>query len=200
MQAFSTLFGVEDPQEVPFSGRTDRGIARDLFRMHGVEDSTENWHRLRSEYLRLLLMYLPQRQGKVLPGIRRLLDELTSRADVAIGLLTGNARDGARLKLEHYRLHHHFHFGGFGDQHVNRDDVARDAYAASREHVGQEVSLDDVWVIGDTPMDVQCARAIGARVAAVATGWHSRERLEATAPDLLLDDFEQADAFLQQLG
>ena len=65
---------------------------------------------------------------------------------------------------------------------------------------GTTVPLDQVWVIGDTPMDVRCARAIGARAVAVATGWHSRERLATAAPDLLLDSFEPADAFLQLLA
>ncbi|MHB0955883.1 MAG: HAD hydrolase-like protein [Pirellulaceae bacterium] len=200
MTAFSDLFGVADPQEVPFSGRTDRGIARSLFRAHQIEDTEENWHRLKDEYLRRLLIFLPQHAGLVLPGIERLMEHLSTRKDVAVGLLTGNVQKGARMKLEHYRLLHHFAFGGYGDHHVDRDDVAREALAASSLHVRQEVSPDAVWVIGDTPFDVRCARAIGARVAAVATGWHSRERLAAAAPDLLLDDFAQADAFLQRVG
>jgi phosphoglycolate phosphatase len=200
MTAFSDLFDVADPREVPFSGRTDRGIARSLFRAHRVDDTDSNWHRLKDEYLRRLLVYLPQREGLVLPGISRLLCHLSARDDVALGLLTGNVRDGAKLKLEHFRLFHHFTFGGYGDHFVNRDDVARAALAASREHVQHEVPLDQVWVIGDTPMDIRCARAIGARAVAVATGWHSRERLAAAAPDLLLDSFEPADAFLRLLA
>ena len=200
MTAFSDLFGVAEPKEVPFSGRTDRGIVRSLFRAHGIDDTDPNWHRLKDEYLRRLMIYLPQRAGLVLPGIERLLDHVSSRQGMAVGLLTGNVRDGARMKLEHFRLFHHFAFGGYGDHHVDRDDVAREALAACRAHLRHEVSADRVWVIGDTPFDVRCARAIGARVAAVATGWHSRDRLAAAAPDLLLDDFDQCDAFLQQLG
>ncbi|MHB8973327.1 MAG: HAD hydrolase-like protein [Pirellulaceae bacterium] len=200
MTAFADLFGIAEPREVPFSGRTDRGIVRNLFHIHGVDDTDGNWHRLKDEYLRRLLMYLPQREGLVLPGIERLLDHLADRQDLAVGLLTGNVRDGARIKLEHYRLHHHFAFGGYGDLHADRDDVAREALAASRAHVGHELSPDQVWVIGDTPSDVRCARAIGARVAAVATGWHSRERLAAAAPDLLLDSLDPSDEFLQRLG
>ena len=200
MTAFSDLFDVAEPKEVPFSGRTDRGIVRSLFRAHGIDDTDLNWHRLKDEYLRRLTIYLPQREGLVLPGIERLLDHLSARQGVAVGLLTGNVRDGARMKLEHFRLFHHFAFGGYGDHHVDRDDVAREALAACRAHLCHEVLADRVWVIGDTPFDVRCARAIGARVAAVATGWHSRDRLAATAPDLLLDDFDQCDAFLQHLG
>jgi phosphoglycolate phosphatase-like HAD superfamily hydrolase len=199
MSAFSDVFGVPDPREVPFSGRTDRGIAHSLFRAHGIEDSETNWQRLKEEYLRRLQLYLPQREGMVLPGIERLLGDLATYQDYAIGLLTGNILDGARLKLNHYRLWHHFAFGGYGDHFVDRDDVARAALAASRGYVRCELSPDQVWVVGDTPMDIRCARAIGARVVAVATGWHSRDRLAAAGPDLLLDSFEQAEPFLELL-
>ena len=200
MSAFSDLFQVATPCEVPFSGRTDRWIASCLFRAHHIDDTDANWQRLKDEYVRRLVVYLPQREGVVLPGVAQLLGHLSERSDVALGLLTGNAQDSARLKLEHYRLSHHFTFGGYGDHFVDRDDVARAALAASREHVGQDVPLDQVWVIGDTPIDVRCARAIGVRAVAVATGWDSRERLAAAAPDLLIDSFEPADAFLQLLA
>ncbi|MCU0959667.1 MAG: haloacid dehalogenase-like hydrolase [Pirellulaceae bacterium] len=200
LHAFSELFGVAEPQEVPFSGRTDRGIASNLFRAHAIPDTDANWRQLRSAYLQRLTAYLPQREGKILPGIASLLDRLSARTDCAVGLLTGNARDGARLKLEHYQLYHHFAFGGYGDDHVDRDDVAREALRACRAHLRSEPAPDRVWVIGDTPLDVRCARAVGARVAAVATGWDSREQLAAAQPDLLLDTLEEPDALLAQIG
>ncbi len=199
MTAFSDLFEVPNPRDVPFSGRTDRWIASTLFQAHRIEDTDANWQRLKVEYLRRLPILLPQYDGMVLPGILALLDQLSVRDDAALGLLTGNARDSARFKLEHYGLFHHFAFGGYGDEFRDRDDVARAALAAARERVGRALTLDRVWVIGDTPMDIRCARAIGARVAAVATGWHSRARLEAAAPDLLLDSFEPADPFVRML-
>jgi phosphoglycolate phosphatase len=200
MTAFSDLFDVANPCEVPFSGRTDRWIVSQLFEAHAIEHTAANWERLRDEYLRRLTLYLPQRPGEVLPGISELLEQLSARQDVALGLLTGNTRDGARLKLEHYRLFHHFTFGGYGDQFVDRDDVARAALDAVPAHLRHVVPLDRIWVVGDTPMDIRCARAIGVRVAAVATGWHSREKLQKACPDLLLDSFEPADAFLQCIG
>ena len=86
------------------------------------------------------------------------------------------------MKLEHYELMHHFSFGGYGDRHVDRNGVAEEALAASREHVDGDVDPEQVWVVGDTPLDISCARAIGAKVVAVATGWHDRQRLEDAAP------------------
>jgi phosphoglycolate phosphatase-like HAD superfamily hydrolase len=173
---------------VPYSGRTDRAIISDLLGMHDIEESPPVFDRLVAGYLRRLPDCLRKHQGMVLPGIAALLEDLSAREGVAVGLLTGNLRAGARLKLGHYALYDYFAFGGFGDHHWERDDVAREALAAVRAHLNGGVALEKVWVIGDTPLDVQCARAIGARVAAVATGWHSREELEAAGPDLVLAD------------
>lgn len=185
--------------QVPYSGRTDRAIGRDLLRLHDLGESVHNWQRLLSHYLRLLPDCLTKHRGQVLPGIAALLEHLRRRGDVALGLLTGNVRDGARLKLGHYQLFHYFAFGGFGDQHFDRDHVATEALLAARDHLEGSLTPDQIWVIGDTPLDVKCARAIGARVAAVATGWHPRQELEASQPDLLLDDFRDPEPFLAVL-
>lgn len=198
MQAFSSLFDVSQPGRVPFSGRTDRGIASDLFGLHDIDDSSENWQRLRDEYLRLLPLELPQRSGRVLDGVKELLAALADQADSAIGLLTGNVRDGARIKLSHFGIFDYFAFGGFGDVHPDRDSVAREALAATREHVNGE-SRVDVWVIGDTPLDISCARHIGARVLAVATGVHEKDELAAEQPDVLLDDLSDTARILKLL-
>jgi phosphoglycolate phosphatase-like HAD superfamily hydrolase len=187
--ALASEFGIDRLiDRLQLSGRTDRAIVRDLFRLHGLAESSDNWRRLRTAYLGHLPVCLARNQGRVLPGIVGLLDHLRERDDVAVGLLTGNIRDGARIKLGHFDLHHHFAFGGFGDEHWDRDDVAREALAAVRGRLNGQVDLAKVWVIGDTPLDIQCARAIGVRVAAVATGWHSSEELAVAGPDLLLAD------------
>lgn len=182
-------FGVAvNDHKVPFSGRTDRAITRDLFRVHGIEETPENLRRYLDRYLRLLPGCLQSHPGKVLPGIGELLALLVQRSNIHLGLLTGNIRDGARMKLSHYGLFQYFSFGAFGDEHFERDDVAHEALSVAREHAGGAVNLERFWVIGDTPLDIQCARAIGARVAAVATGWHSLQELAAARPDVLLTD------------
>jgi phosphoglycolate phosphatase-like HAD superfamily hydrolase len=185
--------------QVPYSGRTDRAIGRDLLRLHGVEPTPANWQRLVRGYLSRLPASLTANRGTVCRGIPALLEALAARDRVAVGLLTGNIREGARLKLGHFSLFHHFAFGGFGDEHFERDDVAREALAAVRAHVHHEHSPDRIWVIGDTPLDVQCARAIGARAVAVATGWHSVDQLRAAQPDLLLTDLSDPAPLLHLL-
>lgn len=183
-------FGIAEPtDQVAVHGRTDRGITRDLFRYHGIDDLPEHWERFRDAYLRVLPESLAARKGTILPGVVPLLETLTARKDVAVGLLTGNTREGARIKLAHYGLDRYFEFGGFGDNHFDRDDVAREALTAVVGRLNGNVDLRRVWVIGDTPTDVSCGRAIGARTIAVATGNHTREELAAAAPDHLATDF-----------
>ena len=124
---------------------------------------------------------------------------LKSRADVTLGLLTGNVRAGARVKLGHFGLFEHFAFGGFGDLHFDRDDVAREALVEARTNLGAQLAPEHVWVIGDTPLDVRCARAIGAKVLAVATGVHSLEQLKEAEADLTLADLSDPSSFLERL-
>ncbi|MFO0867634.1 MAG: haloacid dehalogenase-like hydrolase [Pirellulales bacterium] len=195
--AMQEEFGVAEPQEVPVSGRTDRGIARQLFAAHAMDDTEEHWQRFRNAYLRHLQQQLPQRVGRVLPGVESLLAALASVDHARLGLLTGNVRAGADLKLGHYGLASYFAFGGFGDRHADRNAVAAEALTASRQHVTFPVESARVWVIGDTPLDVACARSIGARSVAVATGTFSRGELAPSEPDLLLDDLSDT-AYLRQ--
>ncbi|HLJ10546.1 MAG TPA: HAD family hydrolase [Planctomycetaceae bacterium] len=196
-EGLRSAFGVDEPtDQVAVHGRTDRGITRDLFRFHGIDDRQEHWERFRAAYLRALPASLAARTGSVLPGIVALLEGLRARHDVVLGLLTGNTREGARIKLSHFALDQYFEFGGFGDNHLERDDVAREALAAVTGRVNGRLDLDRVWVIGDTPTDVSCGRAIGARTIAVATGNHTLEELSAAAPDHLAPDFSDPEPIL----
>jgi len=194
--ALRTGFGVPGGSDgIPFSGRTDRAIMRDLFQRHGVAESAENCQHFLAAYLAALPQFLIGHPGKVYVGVAELLTELYRRDDVWLGLLTGNIREGARLKLGHYELWHFFRSGGYGDDHFHRDDVARAALAEVHQQLAR-VDPERVWVIGDTPLDVRCARAIGARAAAVATGWHSADELAAAEPDVLLTDLSDPQPLL----
>lgn len=191
--ALRQAFGVTTIYDtVPYSGRTDRSIAKELLEVHSVEPTVENQHRLTNTYLDLLPNILAETQaGEICPGIPEILLECQQQDSIKLGLLTGNVRRGARIKLGHYDLWKFFSdsdmaLGGFGDHHYDRDDVAREAWqAVIKKH---SIAAEDVWIIGDTPLDVQCARAIGAKVIAVSTGWHSMDELRASKPDALTDD------------
>jgi phosphoglycolate phosphatase-like HAD superfamily hydrolase len=200
--ALETEFGVSGPiDRISMAGRTDRAIALDVLAFYGIEEGPDVWQRFRAAYFRELPKSLARRDGLVLPGVVQLLELLSRREDVLVALLTGNFREGARLKLQHYGLHEHFEFGGFGDDHAHRDDVAREALHAARRYCNGVIPLDlnRTWVIGDTPADVQCGRAIGAKVVAVATGSFTADELQPSRPDHLFDDFSDPGPFLALL-
>jgi phosphoglycolate phosphatase len=189
--------------QLVLSGRTDPAITRDLLHLHGHEPAPETVARVLTAYLRHLPATLTRMpNARVLPGIVDLLDQFTQR-EILVGLLTGNIRAGARLKLGHFGLAERFgateFIGGFGDLHLDRDDVAREALADVRRRLG-DIDPARIWVVGDTPLDIRCARAIGARVVAVATGWHTRAELADHNPDLLYDDLTDATRFLELLA
>lgn len=199
-EAFREAFDVAEPADVPFAGRTDRGIGSNLFGEHQIEDSETNWEKLRAGYLERLPFHLTQREGRVLEGVAALLERLSELSDVAIGLLTGNTAHGACLKLSHYGLYQHFSFGGFGDKHRHRDDVARVALQEAELQVNGNARPESVWVIGDTTLDVACARAIDANVLAVATGVHTAAELSDAKPDVLLPNLADTEKVLELLS
>lgn len=198
-ETFAHEFGIaEISAAVAFAGRSDLAIASELMSVHGVEPSEANWRRFRTSYLGRLRGALERREGRVLPGVVELLDELAALPHAAVGLLTGNIRDGAQEKLSFYGLAGRFAFGGFGDETKERNEIASFALAAAEQHAagrnGARVQppLFGAMVIGDTVHDITCARAIGALAVAVPTGGATRDELAAAAPDLLLDDLSDS--------
>src|SRR5204862_6935732 len=143
---------------------------------------------------------LPRRKGKLLPGVLKLLEKLKSRPHVVLALLTGNVSRGARLKLEHYGVWHFFEFGAFADDHHDRNQLGLFARARAKEKHRREFSADQIDVIGDTPRDIACGKALGARTIAVATGSWSRQKLAEHDPDLLIDDLSDVDRLINTLG
>ena len=199
--ALRSEFGLTNLNDgVPYSGRTDPSIARDLLQVHGLDACEANTHRLRYAYLRHLPDSLRRHDGIVLPGIRELLNRVRNIESIAVGLLTGNIREGARCKLSHYGLWEYFPFGAFADGIHERDDVARGALVEVARHCRREIHPSSIWVIGDTPLDVKCARAIGAKAVAVATGWHPKEELEASGADWVLSDLTKPANLLRSWG
>jgi phosphoglycolate phosphatase-like HAD superfamily hydrolase len=197
-RAFLDLFGVTDALAgVSMAGRTDRWLAELALTRHGLESSREHLEAFRSRYLRELhtSIHEPGRGHRgLLPGVEALLDRLAVRDAWHLALLTGNYRDGARIKLSHFGVWDRFAWGAFGDDHAERGALARAAVDAAPS---QGVTLADARhavVVGDTPFDIACARAASASVIAVATGHHTREELAACEPDLLLDDLTDIDA------
>jgi phosphoglycolate phosphatase-like HAD superfamily hydrolase len=186
---FKVPNGVE---RLRFAGRTDRAIVREFFVRHKIEASAENFQRFFDCYVFWLDHLLPQTKGRILPGVMELIRAFVSLPKPpAIGLLTGNIRLGAQIKLTHYNLWHAFQTGGFGDDHEDRNQIAVIARDRASELLDQELWGEEILVIGDTPLDVQCAKAIGAKTLAVATGSYNREQLKACQPTWLAEDLRR---------
>ena len=185
-----------------FAGMTDPECVTEIMRLAGVDERTILARRdecLR-RYVELLAVEVRQHQDAHLyPGVRELLERLNKLDTVLVGLLTGNVHQGAQLKLRRWNLEPYFRFGAFGDDHENRAVLAQIALEKARTVSGRAFSGSETTVIGDTPKDIACARAIGARAVAVATGSISREALAACDPDALLDSFEDHEAALRAL-
>jgi phosphoglycolate phosphatase len=197
--ALEREFGVlEAFTDLEFSGRTDRSLLEEILWRNQMPNTHEHFERLRDCYISVLPKVLHERGGRVLPGAVAILEQLCSLPNVACHVMTGNLRETATAKLEHFGLRHYFDeiFGGEHDSH--RDDLARRTSEAIRVRHG-EAATKNVIVIGDTPADVRCGHAIGASVLAVCSGRHGRVELEAEGPMSVHNDLSDIDEILALL-
>jgi phosphoglycolate phosphatase len=195
-EAVEELTGAKvDLSELSTPGFTDAGVARHVLDLAGQPNDPETVEALLRAYDRRLPAALPRRRGRVLEGVREVLEDLQGRESVRSYLLTGNTPAGARAKLRHYDLDRFFPNGegAFCIDHGSRVDIARRALPLA---AGAEV----VYVIGDTPADVECGKAIGAKTIAVASGWHSADELAATEPWMVLERIPEPPEFRRLLG
>jgi len=199
--AFKERFGIDDDlQDIEIAGMTDSGIVLSILNKHRILATNENVSAFLDSYVHFLSLELPLRKGKLMPGVLELLERLKSRPHVVLALLTGNVSRGARLKLEHYGVWHFFEFGAFADDHRDRNELGRFARARAKEKHGREFAASEIDVIGDTPRDIACGKALGARTIAVATGRWSRDELAKHHPDFLIDDLSEVETIMDTLG
>jgi phosphoglycolate phosphatase-like HAD superfamily hydrolase len=188
-------FGVEDDlRDIAFAGRVEPLILADILAKHRLVLSDGDEARFWNGVFERMRRLLSPGRGRLLPGVLPLLDALAREPAWILGLLTGNMTEMARIKLGHFGIAGRFAFGAYGEQASDRNALARAVVArVEREH---GIAPGRCIVVGDTEHDIDCARAAGARVVAVATGGSKREVLEAHAPDLLLDDLQDASALI----
>jgi phosphoglycolate phosphatase len=204
-RAFSDVFGVNVPPEaLEVPGRTDRLVVYEILTSagHPAPNDDENCEAFAERYIAYLQQELrvsASPAAGIKPGIERLLHALSARQDVCLALLTGNLRLAAELKLRHFGLWQSFAWGVYGDYVLDRADLVPLAVHQYRDRSGACLRPTDVWVIGDTPHDVRCARANGAFSIAVATGRHDVEALERLCADRVFPDLSHTEAFLQLL-
>jgi phosphoglycolate phosphatase len=192
-EATASLFGDEGP-ELNLAGSTDLAIVAQIHAHFGVESTRERFEEYIDLYLTRLDWNLSQGgfQGLVYDGVTDLLAKLAEHPDASIGLLTGNAKGGAASKMRHFGLSGHFSFGAFGCDHSDRNQLGPIALARASALAGREFSAQETWVIGDTPKDIDCAHAIGARCLAVATGSFTAAQLAAHGADQVVGSLADA--------
>lgn len=195
--ALQRVFGTSGPERgYSFAGKTDPQIASDLLRMAGLEEGVqERLAEVWPLYLAELEVKLRSTEVPVYPGVRPILDRLERSPDAVLGLLTGNVRDGARMKIEAAGLgFERFAVGAFGSDHAERSELPQVALERAEARFGHRFQGKSVVIIGDTPLDVACGEHLGVRTIAVATGSYSRDELAACGPDFLFDSLEDTDA------
>jgi phosphoglycolate phosphatase-like HAD superfamily hydrolase len=199
--ALGDVFGVTGSFEgIDFAGRTDKLTIRQIFGRFSIEHSPANIERYLDGYIAALPRSLAANHSRILPGLPEILRAAHARDDVAQGLLTGNVRRGAQAKLGYHGLWDFFPVGAFADDSEVRNELGPHALSRARGHWASEFPLERVWIVGDTPHDIACARAVGARVLAVATGSTGLPALAAHGPDAALGDLRDPAAFWDALG
>jgi phosphoglycolate phosphatase-like HAD superfamily hydrolase len=202
--ALAEVFGSTGPADYRFDGKTDPQIVRDMMRFVGHEDDHIDAHMqaVFDRYVERLRLELsaPGYRPRVMPGVFELLDSLEARRDVVLGLLTGNLAEGARAKLESVGIDpNRFSVGAFGSDHEQRPSLPDVARKRFRDYLGVDVPGSDCVIIGDTPADVTCGRAIGARAIGVATGRYAADELRRHGAAAVFDDLSDTQAVVAEV-
>jgi phosphoglycolate phosphatase len=202
-RAFKEATGVAGAfKDINAAGRTDGFLLAEASQRAGIELTPELHATLHTRYCKALeqeILLPGEGRKQVMPGVRPLIDRLERRDDVVLALLTGNFRKSARIKLEHFDLWAPFRFGAFADDASDRNLLVPIALARARE-AGLDPSVDRVIVIGDTPLDVECARAGGVRALGVATGSHTIDELRDAGAYAVLRDLSDTAKVITLLG
>ncbi|MDX2184869.1 MAG: haloacid dehalogenase-like hydrolase [Gemmatimonadaceae bacterium] len=200
--ALMEVFGSIGPAGYAYDGKTDRQIVRELMRADGRTDAEieAGMPHVFARYLAELDVEKSAQAIRALPGVEAVLDALEPRDDVVLGLLTGNVIDGARVKLGAAAIDiERFVLGAYGSDHELRPELPRIARERAIAALARDVPRDALVVIGDTPLDIACAHAQGARALAVATGRFSMDELAAHAPAAVLASMADVDTTVRTI-
>lgn len=191
-RAIVDVFGSGGPA-LDLAGSTDLGIIDGLFAHFQIEPS----HALTQDFFHCYHLHLEKSlaaeplRGRVLDGAADVLGKFHNLEHIAQGLLTGNTSSGAEIKLRHYGLSDWLSFGAFGSDHADRNMLGPVAVRRAAEVTGRTFTPSRILVIGDTPKDIACAHACGARCIAVSTGQFSENQLRAKGADWVLGSLRE---------
>lgn len=202
-RAFKETFGVDDAfAGQNFGGRTDSFLVSSALQNAGLADTAEAHELFRANYIPILAEEI-QHPGTghkgLMPGARELLEALQDHDHLHLALLTGNYREGAQVKLEHFELWDFFEWGAFSDDSADRNALVPIARNRAHTYDIPADAIDRVIVIGDTPHDIECARVAGASSIAVATGGFTVEQLKAFGADAVVPDLSDTEHIISLL-
>jgi len=198
--AFAEIYGIANGlEDVLLAGQTDPKILLDAFQKYDLEWQDDQVEQFKKRYFIHLAedMQKPRPKRRLMPGFPHLLEELQNMPGAHLGLLTGNWIRSAEIKLEYFDLWKYFEFGAFGDDETDRNKLVPHALRRAEEKFGIRPQRDRVYVIGDTPRDIHCARPHGAIAVAVATGEYTLDELRLEQPDFLFTDFDEMEKVLE---
>lgn len=188
-------FGEKLP--ISLAGRTDKWIAREMLAYLEIPVTVAEQTRFQTAYVENLKRTLPTGVSQLYPGIQELLDAVHAHPEIHQGLLTGNLEEGAKLKLSHLGIWKYFEFGAYANDSHDRNELGPFALRRAKEKLGIDFPPERVFIIGDTPHDIACGKAIGAKTIAVATGSFSVAQLEAEKPTHVFQDLSDTQAILK---
>lgn len=196
-EATEGVFGSPGPA-LDLAGSTDLGLIAGIHAHFEMEPTAERIELFFETYHGRLDWNLAHGgyPGRVLAGVVEMLEALASRPHATIGLLTGNTAVGAASKMRHFGLSSHFPFGAYGCDHADRNKLGPIALERAAAYRGRTFHPEQTLVIGDTPKDIACAHAIGAKCLAVATGSFDAESLKAAGADMVAGSLEEALAWI----
>jgi phosphoglycolate phosphatase-like HAD superfamily hydrolase len=196
-EATREVFGHDGPS-LDLAGSTDLGLIANIHAHFEIEPTRERIEGYFQVYHRRLEWNLTHGNfpGRVYDGVFVMLKELSARSKVTMGLLTGNTAAGAATKMRHFELADYFPFGAYGSDHADRNRLGPIALERASALTGRNFTAAETLVIGDTPKDIACAHAIGAKCLAVATGQFSAAALEAHGADYVVESLDEALAWI----
>lgn len=179
-------------REKSFAGRTDSSLLSEVFDEHEIPDNQENRRKFWEFYPHLLHHYMPRFPGERLEGAEQFLQAFYRwNPRPLIGLLTGNTRIGAEIKLRHFGMWSYFEMGAFGNEHSLRNELSNLAKAKAESMLGESLRGDQILIVGDTPSDIQAAKHIEAKSLAVCSGEYTKSDLTDFEPDWMVQKLSE---------
>ncbi len=199
-KAFEQVYGIKNGfHDIQMMGRTDPSIVMDALSSHHLEWEDEKVEHFRKLYFKLLKeeIKLPRPGKQLCPGIDSLLRLLDQQSDTILGLLTGNWLQSAFIKLRFFGIDHYFKIGAYADDSANREELVPIVIERLMKNQQIQIEKHNIYVIGDTPFDIRCAKPHGVCTIAVATGFHSIEDLALEKPNYLFKNLLQTEMVLR---